>query len=115
MAKKFAELQAQMSPERRAASEAATQQMLLEMNLQELRTQMSSLSQGDLAKLLEVTQGYVSRLERTKDMSVRRLYDYVQTVGGRLEIRAKFPNKPDVVISQFDEVGSLFEEQHAMA
>lgn len=38
--------------------------ILLEMTLQELRQNVGELSQADVAAALEVTQGYVSKLER---------------------------------------------------
>ena len=43
------------------------------------------------AQLLEVTQPYISKLERQQDLLVSKLYDYVATLGGQVEIRAKFP------------------------
>jgi hypothetical protein len=36
--------------------------------------------------MLQVTQGYVSRLERQDDMLLSRLYAYVQALGGEVEI-----------------------------
>ncbi len=110
MAKKFAELRNKMSPERQARSKARTDQMLLELSLKEIRQQMSDLSQDDVAELLEVTQGYVSRIERQKDLSVRRLYEYVATLGGEVEILARFPEGREVKVSQFDKLDSLQEQ-----
>ena len=109
MAKKFAELRKKMTPERRARNKAGTDAMLLEMSLQEIRQQMSGLSQEDVARLLDVTQGYVSRLERQKDLSVRRLHDFVSTLGGEIEILAKFPEGKQVKVTQFDNLEELEE------
>jgi transcriptional regulator with XRE-family HTH domain len=67
--------------------------MLLEMTLQELRQGITTFSQEDVAKMLKVTQGYVSRLERQDDMLVSKLYAYVEALGGQVEIRAKFTNQ----------------------
>lgn len=106
MARKFDELRDKMSPERRRRNEVEAARRHLEMTLQELRQNVADLSQDDMAELLDVTQGYVSRLERQDDMLLSRLYAYVQALGGSVEIRAKFPND-EVRITQFDEVKKL--------
>ena len=80
--------------------------MLLEMTLQELRQGISNFSQEDIAELLQVTQGYISKLERHNDMLLSNLYAYVEALGGEVEIRAKFPNQ-EVQIKQFREIGKL--------
>ena len=107
MAKKFKELRRNMSPERQRRNKAQADRMLLEMTLQELRLSVDDLSQADVAAALEVTQGYVSKLERQDDMLVSKLYAYVEALGGEVEIRARFPNKPDVQINQFCEIEKL--------
>ena len=107
MAKKFNELRSKMSPERRRRNQAEAQRMPLEMTLQELRQGVGDLSQADVAAALEVTQGYVSKLERQDDMLVSKLYAYVEALGGEVEIRARFPNEPDVQIKQFREIEKL--------
>ena len=106
MARKFEELRAKMSPERRQRNQQEAARELLDLTLQELRQNVATLSQDDLAEILKVTQGYVSRLERQDDMLLSRLYAYVQALGGEVEIRAKFPDK-EVRITQFEEVEKL--------
>jgi hypothetical protein len=56
--------------------------------------------------MLQVTQGYVSKLERQNDMLLSNLYAYVEALGGEVEIRAKFPDK-EVQIRQFREIEKL--------
>jgi len=107
MAKKFNELRSKMSPERRRRNEAEAKRLLLEMSLQELRQHVGELSQADVAEALEVTQGYISKLERQDDMLVSKLYAYVEALGGEVEIRARFPNKEEVQINQFNEIEKL--------
>lgn len=106
MAKKFNELRAKMSSDRQRQNKAEADRTLLEMTLQELRQNMTSLSQDELAEILRVTQGYVSKLERQDDMLLSRLYAYVEALGGHLEIRAKFPDR-EVQINQYREVDKL--------
>jgi len=106
MARKFDELRAKMAPERRQRNQQDAERELLDLTLQELRQNVATLSQDDLAEILKVTQGYVSRLERQDDMLLSRLYAYVQALGGNVEIRARFPDQ-EVRITQFDEVSKL--------
>ena len=106
MAKSFNELRGKMSPERQRRNAAEAQRMLLEMTLQELRQGITNFSQEDIAEMLKVTQGYVSKLERQDDMLVSNLYAYVAALGGQLEIRAKFSNQ-EVQITQFRDIEKL--------
>jgi len=106
MARKFEELRAKMSPERRQRNQQETAKKLLDLTLQELRQNVASLNQEDLAEILQVTQGYVSRLERQDDMLLSNLYAYVKALGGEVEIRAKFPEQ-EVRITQFKEIEKL--------
>ena len=106
MAKKFNELRAKMSPDRQRQNKADADRTLLEMSLQELRQNVTNLNQEDIAEILRVTQGYISKLERQDDMLLSRLYAYVEALGGELEIRAKFPNR-EIQIMRYGEVEKL--------
>jgi transcriptional regulator with XRE-family HTH domain len=106
MAKSFNDLRSKMSPERQRRNAAEAQRMLLEMTLQELRQGVTNFSQEDIAEMLQVTQGYISKLERQDDMLVSNLYAYVEALGGQIEIRAKFPNQ-EIKIKQFREIDKL--------
>ncbi len=109
MSKPFKTLVAKMSPEAQDRAKARTREMLLEMNLQELRQRCAELTQEDVAKLLDVTQAFVSKFERREDVLLSTLYGYVEALGGELEIRAKLPGQPDVRITQFDNLAKLKE------
>ena len=100
MAKNFKDLQAKMSPESRARSEAKAQQMTKEMALDELRA-ARALTQEHLSTLLGVKQSAISKLERRADMYVSTLSHFITAMGGTLEIRAVFPDG-DVRIKQFE-------------
>ncbi len=102
MAKNFKELQARMSLERRARNEAAAAKMIDEMALDELR-EARDLTQEQLARLLRVNQAAVSKMERRADMYITTLQGVIKAMGGRLEIRAVFPNGV-VRISQFQDL-----------
>ncbi len=102
MAKNFKNLVGKMSPEAQERAKTQTNAMLLEMNLQELRQRCTELTQQDVADLLEVTQAYVSKVERKGDMLVSKLYAIIKALGGDLEILAKLPGNREVRITQFE-------------
>jgi len=91
-----------MSPERRARNAAAAAKMIDEMALDELR-EARDLTQEQLARLLHVNQAAVSKMERRADMYITTLQGVIKAMGGRLEIRAIFPNGV-VRINQFQEL-----------
>jgi transcriptional regulator with XRE-family HTH domain len=76
--------------------------MIDEMALDELR-EARDLTQEQLARLLHVNQAAVSKMERRADMYITTLQGVIKAMGGRLEIRAVFPNGV-VRISQFQDL-----------
>lgn len=60
------------------------------------------LTQVQIAQLLKISQGAVSKVERRTDMFVSTLRNYVRAIGGDLEIRAVFP-EGHVLIDQFSD------------
>jgi transcriptional regulator with XRE-family HTH domain len=63
-----------------------------EVRLNDLRRRRG-LSQAALAEALEVSQPNVSRIERGDDLYLSTLARYVAALGGRLELRAVFPEE----------------------
>jgi len=102
MARNFKELQEEMSPERRARVEARVHEALKALALDELR-EARKLTQTQLATLLKVDQGSVSKMERRTDMYISTLRSYIEAMGGALHIRAVFPDG-EVQIHQFGDV-----------
>jgi Helix-turn-helix domain len=68
-----------------------TQSRRRSVSLSELR-QAKATTQVAVADSLDMSQGEVSRLERRGDMYVSSLARYIEALGGRLELRARFPN-----------------------
>jgi len=99
MARNFKELRAKMDPESRARVEQRVQEALKAMPLEGLR-EARELTQTQLAQILRVSQGAVSKVERRADMYISTLRSYVRAIGGDLQIRAVFP-EGDVLIDQF--------------
>jgi transcriptional regulator with XRE-family HTH domain len=103
MARKFSELISEMSPERRAKVAAGVAEILAAMPLHELR-QARELSQEALAEALDTSQSSISKLERRVDVYVSTLRRYIESMGGELDIIARFPDG-SVRINQFEEIG----------
>ncbi len=77
--------------ERRAGELATT--------LKDLREAFAH-TQVELAQNLGVGQDTISRIERRSDMLLSTLRRYVEAMGGRLELVARFPNRSPLVIEQ---------------
>jgi hypothetical protein len=85
--KPFSELMAKMSPAARKRSRAMANEILAEMELRELREALD-VTQAELSKKLKTTQAAVSRLEKRPHMLIDTLGNYVEGLGGRIEVHA---------------------------
>lgn len=65
---------------------------LAEVGLYELRLSQQ-ISQVELADRLEITQPAVSKLENAADVRLSTLREYVEALGGELEVSARFPDR----------------------
>ena len=90
MAKNYKVLRDSISPERRAANEAAAKEMLAEMPMHSLRDALH-FTQQQLAEELGIKQGSISKMEHRPDHLVSTLRRFVEAMGGELELRARFP------------------------
>lgn len=102
MTKPFKTLRKKMSLSAQKAAAEKKNEMIKEMPLQELR-QAHQMSQERLAELLLTKQANVSRIERRTDMYISTLRSYIEAMGGRLDIIAKFPDG-EVYINQFEDI-----------
>lgn len=102
MAKSFKTLRKQMSPEAKKLSAEKAKIILDNLPLTELREAMK-LTQVELAEKLHVQQAAVSRLEHRTDMYISTLRNFINAMGGELEIAARFPDG-SVNISQFEKL-----------
>jgi DNA-binding transcriptional regulator YiaG len=100
MTRKFSELRDKMSPESQARSNAKLRLLKEEMALTELR-EARNMTQVNLARVLNVNQAAISKLERRTDMYISTLAEFIRAMGGTLEIRATFP-EGTVRIEQFE-------------
>jgi DNA-binding XRE family transcriptional regulator len=94
MPKKLNEVIAALPKSRQKKIEARVMELA---TLKDLR-QASQQTQEQLAATLGVRQDTISRLEKRNDMLLSTLRDYIESMGGQLEIVAHFPNRPPFVI-----------------
>jgi predicted XRE-type DNA-binding protein len=80
------------TPEGRERVETYRRLMDAVITLHRLREERG-LTQVEVAEVLDVTQGNVSRLERSEDLYVSTLSRYVAALGGHLELTAVFPDQ----------------------
>src|SRR5208283_3497910 len=100
MARNYKELQAKMNPADVAENKQRVREELQRMALDELRN-AKQLTQADMAELLDVPQSSISRIEQRTDMYLSTLRNYIQAMGGVLQIQAIFPDGGAVVINRF--------------
>lgn len=81
-----------MTKEQQARAHALAMRDLAEMELRDLREALQ-MTQVALAKRLKTTQAAVSRLEKRPHMFVKTLGDYVEALGGKIEVHAVLPDR----------------------
>lgn len=85
--------------ERRRRVKARADELIAEeLTLRDLR-KAHDLTQERMAELLDIGQDSISRLEKRSDLLLSTLRSYVGAMGGTLELVARFPDRPAVVVS----------------
>jgi DNA-binding XRE family transcriptional regulator len=100
--RKFRELVEALPVERQRKITDRVRATLASMPLDEIR-KARQMTQAKLAEVLGVNQGEISKIEHRTDLYISTLSDYVAALGGKLEIRAVFPDR-EVRIAQFEEL-----------
>ena len=98
MATKWNALKHKSSPEVRANLQREAHAELNRIGFDKLR-QARQQTQVALAERLNIGQGAVSRMEKQSDFLLSTLQEYVGALGGRLELRAVFPDADFVIDS----------------
>ena len=98
----FRELLDAIPAERRRRVDQRVRETIAAMPLDELR-RARQMTQAKLAESLGVNQGEVSKIEHRTDLYLSTLTEYVEALGGTLEIRAVFRDR-EVRITQFEEL-----------
>ncbi len=90
----------------RAAVEARAAELIEEeLSLRDLRKKLD-FTQVDVARRLKKGQDVVSRIEQRGDLLLSTLNDYIHSLGGELELVARFKDRPPVRIASAPTAGS---------
>jgi predicted transcriptional regulator len=101
MAVKFDDYMAKLPKKRQQAIKKRAAELIAEeATLRQLR-EARERSQVEMAEKLHIKQAAVSKLERRTDMYLSTLRSYIEAMGGKLEIIARFPQRA-VRIMQFE-------------
>ena len=102
MAHNWSDIRRTLSPEQEEETRQYVRSVVEAVTLNQLR-EARSLTQANLAAILGVNQGSVSKMEKRTDMYVSTLRSFIQAMGGQLQITAVFP-EGEVQIDQFESV-----------
>ena len=94
MARKLDDLMATLPKYRKKRVEDRAMELA---TLKDLRHAVQQ-TQAQMASALGVRQDTISRLEKRSDMLLSTMRHYVESMCGKLELVAKFPDRPSVVI-----------------
>lgn len=86
--------------EQRAIHAEAERLIAEEMTLRDLRDVLGH-SQQEVGEAMNVNQAAVSKLERRSDMRISTLREFVQAMGGELDIMVRMPGGNQVHLKQF--------------
>jgi len=104
MGKTLEEKLAGLPATRRAKIKARTAALIAEeKSLRDLR-RARTLTQKRVAKKLGIGQESVSKLESRSDLMISTLRNYVEAMGGHLNLIAEFPDRPPVALSGLGDV-----------
>lgn len=102
MARKLDDVMATLPKRRQERVQARAMELA---TLKDLR-QAAKQTQAQMAVALGVRQDTISRLEKRSDMLLSTMRHYVESMGGKLELVVKFPDRPPVVIEHIGGEGA---------
>ena len=109
--KSFANLRREVeaNPERRARLDRERHYVHTILGLTAMR-EARGATQQQIANAWEVSQANVSQIERTPDIYLSTLSKYVAALGGKIEIRAVFPDEVITLVGEGEAVGAASAE-----
>ena len=100
----YEEILKELPADERTAIRKGTKKLLAEYRLQQLR-EAFSMTQVELAELLDIKQASVSDIENRADLKLSTLNRYVEALGGKLHLEVEFPKQPRVKLDVSAEIG----------
>jgi predicted transcriptional regulator len=93
-----------LPPKRRAELDRRYKKLVDEVeSLRELR-RLSDKSQAKIAKVLKISQPAVCKIEKQTDMYLSTLRDYVEAIGGELDVIVRLPNRAPVRVRSLEDI-----------
>ncbi|HEX5280232.1 MAG TPA: XRE family transcriptional regulator [Micropepsaceae bacterium] len=99
MAKTLEEVLAALPKARRDRIDARYHELRKEVQSLAALRKAAGKAQVDVATSLKISQPSVSKIERQTDMYLSTLRNYVEAVGGGLELVVRFPRQPPLHLS----------------
>lgn len=106
MGRTLEEVMAALPADQLAEIEARYQEMLREIEGLGALRRIAGKAQADIARALDIKQPSISKIEHQADMYISTLRDYVEALGGRLDIVVTLPGHPPL---RLDGLGDLRE------
>ena len=111
MAKTLEEILAALPKARRDRIDARYRELRKEVESLAALRKAAGKAQVEIATSLKISQPSVSRIERQTDMYLSTLRNYVEAVGGDLELVVRFPRQPPLHLNG---LGDVLEPAKAM-
>ena len=103
---------AELPPERQERVDARYRELKQQVEgLRELR-EIAGKAQLDVAAALHIKQPSVSKIEKQTDMYLSTLRNYVEAIGGELELTVKLPMRPALKIHRLGDVAASVAQEH---
>ncbi len=94
----------ELPPKRRKEIDRRFKELVNEVeSLRELR-RLSARSQAKVAKVLKFSQPAVSKIEKQTDLYLSTLRNYVEAIGGELDVVVRLPNRKPVKVKSLEDV-----------
>jgi hypothetical protein len=112
MGRNLNQIIADLPPDRQARIDARYREMKEEVEgLRELR-QVAGKAQADIATALNIKQPSVSKIEKQADMYLSTLRNYVEAIGGELDLVVRLPKRPALRLQHLGDVLKSAPEPH---
>lgn len=96
MSKTLKQVMKELPAQRRKPIEQRSADLIQEqLTLRQLRRDLN-LTQDNMSDFLEVKQGHISKIENRSDMLISTLRDYIEALGGELELVVRLPGRKPV-------------------
>lgn len=106
MGRTLEEVMNALPDERREAIEKRGQELIGEqLTLQALRKKLN-LTQEDMAKILDIKQANISKVEQRSDLLISTLRSHIEAMGGTLDLIAQIPGRPPVKLEGFQDLSN---------